>query len=125
MFLANKAEEVLKAYFEVYSPRFWLFEGQKGGQYGERSMQSLFDKAKQHSRVNPYVTLHGLRHSFATHLVEDNVPLHVVKELLGHNSVKTTEIYLHISNKYRQALISPLDRLHFETAPQESKKNHL
>lgn len=109
--LAEKAVELLRSYLSIYNPRYWLFEGQKGGQYGERSLQSVFEKAKEQSQVNPFVTLHGLRHSFATHLVETNVPLHVIKDLLGHNNIKTTEVYLHISNKYRSQLQSPLDQL--------------
>lgn len=83
--------------------------GQTGRQYSESSIQTVFEKAKQNSQVNRFVTLHGLRHSFATHLVEKNVPLHNVKELLGYSSIKTTEIYLPISNKFRKELKSPLD----------------
>ena len=64
--------------------------------------------------VNSYVTFHGLRHSYATHLLESGVPLNVIKEMLGHNSIKTTEIYLHISDQYRKQLRSPLDDLEFE-----------
>ena len=113
--LADKAKEIIKIYLNIYHPRYWLFEGQTGGQYSDRSLQSVFTKAKELSNVNPYVTLHGLRHSFATHLIENGVPLHVIKDLLGHNDIKTTEIYIHISNKYRQGLKSPLDYINFET----------
>lgn len=109
--LSDKIIKYLKPYLAEYQPKFWLFEGNKAGQYSESSMQSVFTKAKLNSGVNPYVTLHGLRHSFATHLVENNVPIHVVKELLGHNSIKTTEVYLHISDKFRRELKSPLDDL--------------
>ncbi len=58
-----------------------------------------------------FVTLHALRHSFTTHLLEKGIPLQVLQDLLGHNSIKTTEIYLHISNKFRNELRSPLDDL--------------
>ena len=71
----------------------------------------MFDTARKISSVPRNVTIHGLRHSFATHLIEKSVPLHVVQELLGHNSIKTTETYLHISNKFRKELKSPLDDL--------------
>ncbi|MEM8909589.1 MAG: tyrosine-type recombinase/integrase, partial [Bacteroidota bacterium] len=103
--------EMIRAYRSVYSPRYWLFEGQKGGQYSETSLQSIFHKAKTRSSVNPYITLHGLRHSYATHLVENGTPLHAVKELLGHNSIKTTEIYLHLSASFLKTIKSPIERL--------------
>lgn len=109
--LADKAAEFLKIYLTQYNPKYWLFEGEHGGQYSETSIQSIFVQAKQKAKVNPNVTLHGLRHSFATHLVENNVPLHIVKDLLGHQSLKTTQVYLHISDKMRNNIQSPLDGL--------------
>lgn len=110
-FLAKIAEKYLREYFMQYKPKYYLFEGQVGGRYGESSIQKVFDEARRKSKVNRFVTLHGLRHSFATHLIEKGIPLHVVQELLGHGSIKTTEIYLHISNKFRKELRSPLDDL--------------
>lgn len=109
--LADSAAALLQKYLKAYKPKYWLFEGQAGGRYSECSIQAIYDKAKADAKVNPRVTLHGLRHSYATHLVENGVPLHVVKEMLGHNSLKTTEIYLHISNQYRKQMRSPLDDL--------------
>jgi integrase/recombinase XerD len=109
--LADKLTEFLKIYLGLYNPKYWLFEGLHGGQYSETSVQSIYMNAKIKSNVNPNVTLHGLRHSFATHLVENNVPLHVVKDLLGHTSIKTTQVYLHISDKMRKGIKSPLDYL--------------
>lgn len=110
-FLSDIAMKYLKIYLAQNDLSLWLFEGQYGGQYSASSLQSIFEKAKKKAKVNHFVTLHGLRHSFATHLVEKLVPLHVVQELLGHSSIKTTEIYLHISNKYRKELKSPLDTM--------------
>ncbi|RMG87492.1 MAG: integrase, partial [Bacteroidetes bacterium] len=69
----------------------------------------MFEKARDKAKVSKLVTSHGLRHSFATHLIEKGVPLHVVQELLGHYSIKTTEVSLPISNKFRKKLKSPLD----------------
>ena len=110
-FLSNAAEKYLKKYLSQYNPKYYLFEGQTGGIYSETSVQRVFEKARYKSQVSRHITLHGLRHSFATHLVEKGVPLHVVQDLLGHGSIKTTEIYLHISNKFRKDLRSPLDDL--------------
>ena len=110
-FFADVAQKYLKEYIKQYQPRYYLFEGRTGGRYGESSIQSIYENARVKSKVNRFVTLHGLRHSFATHLSEKNVPLHVLQDLLGHSSIKTTEIYLHISNKFRQELKSPLDDL--------------
>jgi len=109
--LSPKIENMLHQYIKIHGPRYWLFEGQTRGQYSATSLQNVFTKAKEKSGVNPYITIHGLRHSFATHLHEAGVPLHAIKDLLGHNSIKTTEIYLHLSNKFLQQIQSPLDFL--------------
>jgi integrase/recombinase XerD len=108
-FYTPSAIKYVTAYINKYKPRYWLFEGQTGEQYSETSLQIIFEAARKQSGVNPHITIHGLRHSFATHLVEKNVPLHVVKQLLGHEDIKTTEIYLHISNKYMTEIRSPLE----------------
>ena len=110
-FLADLANKHIQLYLTQYQPSYYLFEGQFGGRYGESSIQKIFNDAKVGAQISSNVTLHGLRHSFATHLVEKGVPLHVVQDLLGHSSIKTTEIYLHISSKFRKELRSPLDDL--------------
>ncbi len=110
-FFSDIAQKFLKEYLKQYQPKYYLFEGQTGGRYSETSLQSIYEKARKSARLSRTITLHGLRHSFATHMVEKGVPLHVVQELLGHSSIKTTEIYLHISNKFRKELKSPLDDL--------------
>lgn len=112
--LSPKIENMLHQYIKIHSPKYWLFEGQTRGQYSETSLQNIFTKAKRKSDVNPYITIHGLRHSFATHLHEAGVPLNGIKDLLGHNSIKTTEIYLHLSNKFLQQIQSPLDFLNLD-----------
>ena len=112
--LSPKIENMLHQYIKIHRPKYWLFEGQTRGQYSESSLQNIFTRAKEKSKVNPYITIHGLRHSFATHLHESGVPLFAIKDLLGHNSIKTTEIYLHLSNKFLQQIKSPLDFLELE-----------
>ena len=107
--LSEKALGILQEYLHFYKPVYWLFEGQDGGQYSNRSVQAIFHKAKSKAKVNPMATVHTLRHSFATHLVEDGVNLRHIQELLGHSSPKTTEIYTHITN--HRTVRSPLDDL--------------
>jgi integrase/recombinase XerD len=109
--LSDKAAEILNQYTQVYKPTHWLFEGLTGGQYSERSVQEIFVKAKIKAKVNPLSTLHTLRHSFATHLVEAGIDLVHVQELLGHESLKTTELYIHLSAKSFNMIKSPLDDL--------------
>lgn len=111
--LSVKALEMLKEYAKLYKPNDFLFEGQYGGQYSVRSVQNVFTEAKAKSEINPYATVHTLRHSFATHLLEHGTPLRYIQELLGHQSIKTTEIYTHITDKGRKNVKSPLDNLVF------------
>lgn len=109
--LSEKVWEKLKDYMETYQPIEWVFEGQNGGQYSERSVQKIFTLAKIKSGANPSATVHTLRHSFATHLQEKGVDLRYIQELLGHESSKTTEIYTHITHKGWDKIKSPIDDL--------------
>lgn len=109
--LSEKMEIYLKKYLAEYRPQYWLFEGVDGGQYSARSVQAVFRRAVQKAGVNPYATVHTLRHSFATHLLEAGTDLRYIQDLLGHSSSKTTEIYTHISDQARKRLRSPLDNL--------------
>jgi len=101
----------LRAYYRIYRPDYWLFEGQTGGQYSTRSVQNVFRRAVKKARINAYCTLHTLRHSYATHLVQQGTDLRTVQRLLGHNSLKTTQIYTHITDQQLAKVQSPLDRL--------------
>lgn len=109
--LSARVWERLQDYIAVYRPVEWVFEGQNGGQYTARSVQKVFTAAKIRSGVNPYSTVHTLRHSFATHLLESGVDLRYIQDLLGHESSKTTEIYTHITRIGWDRVQSPLDRL--------------
>ncbi|MFN0014182.1 MAG: tyrosine-type recombinase/integrase [Saprospiraceae bacterium] len=109
--LSAKVWEQLKTYIEVHQPIEWVFEGQSGGQYSDRSVQKIFTFAKMKSMINPSATVHTLRHSFATHLLEKGVDLRYIQELLGHESSKTTEIYAHITHKGWDKIKSPIDDL--------------
>jgi len=101
----------LRNYYRAYQPDYWLFEGQHGGQYSVRSVQAILKKAVKASKINPYCTVHTLRHSYATHLLEAGTSLRHIQELLGHANITTTEIYTHISTAEKQRVISPLDRI--------------
>lgn len=109
--LSDKMFSLLQSYLKAYAPQYWLFEGQDGGQYSRSSIQKVFRRAVKKAMVNPYSTVHTLRHSFATHLLERGMDLRYIQELLGHSSSETTEIYTHITRKARQKFVSPLDFL--------------
>ena len=109
--LSDKMMGLLEEYVQVYHPDYWLFEGQDGGRYSTRSIQKVFRRAVEKAGVNPYSTVHTLRHSFATHLLERGMDLRYIQHLLGHSSSETTEIYTHITQKARSKLCSPLDFL--------------
>ena len=101
----------LRSYFIEYKPKKNLFEGQYGGQYSTRSAQQVFKNALQKANINKTVGIHSLRHSFATHLLEQGTDIRFIQELLGHNDIKTTLIYTEVSNKSIRKIISPLDTL--------------
>ena len=110
--LSLKILEMLRDYYTICRPKTWLFEGQNlGEQYSEYSLQSVLKQALQKSGVKKQVTLHWLRHSYATHLLENGTDLRYIQELLGHTSSKTTEIYTHVSTKSIQQIKSPFDDL--------------
>ncbi|MBE2206027.1 MAG: tyrosine-type recombinase/integrase [Saprospiraceae bacterium] len=109
--LSPKVWQQLQEYIAVFRPVEWVFEGQDGGAYSARSVQKIFTQAKIKSGINPYSSVHTLRHSFATHLLETGVDLRYIQDLLGHESSKTTEIYTHITRVGWQRVQSPLDRL--------------
>ena len=110
--LSLKILTILRGYYTAYKPKVWLFEGQDAGtQYSEQSLQSVLKQALQKTGITKPVTLHWLRHSYATHLLESGTDLRYIQELLGHNSSKTTEIYTHVSTKSIQQIKSPFDDL--------------
>ena len=110
--LSSKILAMLREYYQKYKPETWLFEGQTvGTQYDDRSLQQVLKQALKKTGIKKPVTLHWLRHSYATHLLESGTDLRYIQELLGHKSSKTTEIYTHVSTKSIQNIISPFDNL--------------
>ncbi|MFK7899500.1 MAG: site-specific tyrosine recombinase/integron integrase [Cyclobacteriaceae bacterium] len=101
----------LRLYFTTYKPKVYLFEGQKAEKYSIASIQKVVKRAGKNGNISKIVTPHILRHSFATHLVENGTDIRYVQELLGHTSIKTTEIYTHITDSGKRKIKSPLDLL--------------
>ena len=109
--LSKKTLLTLRRYFAEYKPKEWLFEGEGGGHYADRSIQNILRKAVQNVGIKKRITVHTLRHSFATHLLEAGTDIRYIQSLLGHSSSKTTEIYTHITTKGFDQIKSPLDKL--------------
>jgi len=109
--LSDSILDLMREYYRQYKPKKYLFEGADGGKYSPRSVQKVFALAVKRAGINKHATVHTLRHSFATHLLEHGTDLRYIQELLGHNSSKTTEIYTHVSKQSLGKIISPLDRL--------------
>jgi integrase/recombinase XerD len=110
--LSPKILDLLREYYKSNKPKIYLFEGQfEGIMYSDRSLQLVLKQSLQTANIKKPVTLHWLRHSYATHLLESGTDLRYIQELLGHNSSKTTEIYTHVSTKSLQQIKSPFDDL--------------
>lgn len=111
--LAQRNLTILRDYFKEYKPKIWLFEGAIGEPYSVRSVQSIVKEAARKAGIKKRVTAHTLRHSFATHLLEQGTDLRYIQELLGHASSTTTEIYTHVTTKGLAKIKSPLDQIKF------------
>lgn len=110
--LSEKLLDMLRDYYKTFKPQVWLFEGQKSGTpYSERSLELVFKHALKQAGIQKPATLHWLRHSYATHLLESGTDLRYIQALLGHKSSKTTEIYTHVSTQSIQKIKSPFDDL--------------
>jgi site-specific recombinase XerD len=117
--LSKKILELLRIYFKEYNPHYYLFEGQGSSKekpltYSERSVSAILGKAVEQAGIQKHISVHTLRHSFATYLLENGTDLRYIQSLLGHESSKTTEIYTHITTKGFDQIVSPLDRLNLD-----------
>lgn len=114
--LSRVTLDMLRVYVKKYRPVDWLFEGAENGKHiTERTVQKIFQNACHKAKISKHVTVHTLRHSFATHLLEGGTDLRYIQEFLGHESSKTTEIYTHVSSNYLSKIQSPLDKLKLRT----------
>jgi len=111
--LAETALKMLANYIIKYEPGKYLFEGQYGGQYSSTSLRKILKVAKAKANVRTPGSIHTLRHSFATHLLENGTDLRYIQELLGHSSSRTTEIYTHVSTLNISKITSPGDLINF------------
>jgi len=109
--LSVKTIQLLRSYYKQYKPKTYLFEGKKGELYSTSSIQKILKRSAIKAGVIKPITVHTLRHSFATHLLENGVDLRYIQTLLGHNSPKTTEIYTRVSTKDIRNIKSPIDNL--------------
>ena len=108
--LSEKLLPTLREYWLKYRPSLWLFPGQKPDRpLDRRSAQRIFSKSKEVAGITKGVTAHSLRHSFATHLLENGTNIRVIQRLLGHRSLRSTEVYTHVAKNYLAETRSPLD----------------
>jgi len=96
---------------EKYRPVEFVFEGAAGGKYSPSSLQNIIKAAALKAGIQKKTTMHTLRHTFATHCLENGVDLRYIQSMLGHSSSKITEIYTHITTKGFDQIESPLDKL--------------
>lgn len=95
--LSENLLELLREYFKEYRPKIYLFEGQFGEKYSARSIQQIFDNAVKKVKIKKKVSVHTLRHSFASHLLDSGTNIRFIQKLLGHKHLSTTQIYTHIN----------------------------
>jgi len=109
--LSEKNLEYLRLYWKRYRPNDWLFYSarEKSIHYSIRSVEKIFERAVLRAGILKNVSVHALRHSFATHLLEQGTGMHHIQLLLGHQSPRTTAIYLHVQKKDLLNIKSPLD----------------
>tara|TARA_R110002110_G_scaffold370584_1_gene580567 strand:- start:7188 stop:8033 length:846 start_codon:yes stop_codon:yes gene_type:complete len=109
--LSPKVLELLRKYVREFNPKEYLFEGQNGGQYSSASVQQLMRRHRKKANIKKKATPHTLRHSFATHLLDNGTDIRFIQELLGHKHISTTQIYTHVSSRSLKDVKSPIEDL--------------
>lgn len=111
--LSSKTLDLLRLYFKYERPSVFLFEsqGKKGIHLSDTTLENIIKKSASKARIGKNVSFHTLRHSFATHLLENGVNIKLIQQFLGHTSLTTTSVYLHLANEGQVRISSPLDSL--------------
>ena len=110
--LSSIFKDLLLQYMRMYMPKVWLFEGNgPTRQYSNRSVQQIFSNALAKSGIDKKVSVHTLRHSFATHLLESGTDIYIIQSFLGHRSIKTTKMYQMVAKADKLKILSPMDML--------------
>ncbi|HED38742.1 MAG TPA: hypothetical protein ENI76_10950 [Ignavibacteria bacterium] len=109
--LSGNVLNLLREYYKVYKPTEYIFEGRNGGKYSPKSVQSVFKRSLIKAGIKKKATVHTLRHSFATHLLDEGTDIRYIQELLGHKRLETTQIYTHVSSYSINKIKSPADKL--------------
>lgn len=109
--LSKEILKLLRKYYKEYKPAKLLFPWQWWSRYSDKSIQNIIKNASKKALIKKNVTPHTLRHSYATHLLENWVDIKFIQELLGHQNIKTTQIYTHITNISLDKIENPFDKL--------------
>ncbi len=111
--LTHKILNLLRLYYKNYNPTIYLIGGQMGGKYSSSSIQKIIKSSARLAKIYKNVTPHTLRHSFATHLLENGTDIRYIQTILGHSDIKTTQIYTHVSSAHLKNIQNPSDNLNF------------
>jgi site-specific recombinase XerD len=107
--LSQKLLDLLQIYYIEYKPIEYLFKGKFKAEYSARSIQQVLKKALDKCTITKRITVHSLRHSYATHLVEQGTDIRIIQEILGHKDIRSTQIYSHISSPKISKINNPYD----------------
>jgi site-specific recombinase XerD len=111
--LSAKTLEHLRLYYKLVRPKIFLFEpqGKKGNMVSDGTIDHIVKKSAEYAGIKKHISAHTLRHSFATHLLEKGVNIKLIQNFLGHTSIRTTTVYLHLTNFNPSSVTSPLEEM--------------